>query len=387
MSPDRSPDGTDGWRYRPGFLSDTGRMRERNEDAFDLYVPEPGVERVGLAEAFFAVADGMGGHEAGDVASDHAIRVLRSAFLETPEAVDGVEAWLDAVFHRIHDELRDAGRDGGGGRGMGSTLTVAVVDGESLTVGHVGDSRLYRLREGCLQQLTEDHSWVAEQARQGLLTEDEVEQHADRNVLTQCLGIGPELDVFFLRDEVRHGDRYAISSDGLHGEVDRESIERALIEEGLPQDAARRLVGLANAAGSPDNVTVVVFDTLRRNLAETTSEPIAGQAKQRTPKVGSGAARWLIGGGVFALLVGLALGARAFVRPGDDPAASSSPVAADTAAALSPDPMRSPDPSTPLSIETDTLENPRPVVETEPVPATPPSADEASSSSEGEDTP
>ncbi len=384
MSPERATPGTNGWQYRPGFLSDTGQVRERNEDAFDLYVPEAGAESAGRAEAFFAVADGMGGHEAGDEASGHAIRALRSAFLETPVVVDTAEEWLDGLFHRIHDELRESGRDGGG-RGMGSTLTVAVVDGGSLAVGHVGDSRLYRLRDGRLQQLTEDHSWVAEQIREGLLTEDEAERHTEKNVLTQCLGLGSQLDVFVLREEVRHGDRYVISSDGLHGEVDRATIERVLIEEGLPQDAARRLVGLAKAAGSPDNVTVVVFDTLRRNLAATASEPIAGQAS--APKTGSRAARRLIGGGAFALLVGIALAGRAFVRPGDDPAAASSPAVADTAAAISPGPPRSTAPSTPIPIEADTLENPRPAAGTEPVPATPPSSAEASSSSEGEDTP
>lgn len=324
------------WRYRPGFLSDVGLVRERNEDAFELYVPGPGSGGTGRGEAFFAVADGMGGHEAGDVASRMAIRSLRAEFHEPPASEETLETWLDGLFRRVHHRLLDAGRDGGAERGMGSTLTVAIVDDESLVIGHVGDSRLYRLRDGVLQRLTEDHSWVAEQIRQGLLTEEEAERHADRNVLTHCLGIGADPKAVVSREPILHRDRYLLSTDGLHGEVDPWTLERVLIEEGNPQDAARRLVGLAHDAGSPDNVTVVVFDTLRRDLVETAAHPVA-------PAVRPPAARWAIGGGALALVAGLAIGARALVRPAAVPDAPA-PVPAGPAAPPAADSVGSPAP-------------------------------------------
>lgn len=310
------------WRYRPGFLTDRGRARERNEDAFDLYVPDLDTDH---PFAWFAVADGMGGHDAGDVASRYVTSALREALLaELEPGEPDPGAFLERLFQRIHRDLVALGGETAAGRGMGSTLTVALVHGDALTVAHVGDSRLYRLRDGRLEPRTEDHSWVAEQRRRGLLTEAEAERHAERNVLTQCLGLGGPLDVFLSRGRVRHGDRYLLASDGLYNEVDADTIHRVLAEEGDPQRAARRLVELANAAGGSDNVTTMVFDVLEKTPGDTVAEPVASEA---APAAG-GPSKWLIALGALVVAGGLAMGARGLLVP-----ASPTPVPADTVAA------------------------------------------------------
>jgi protein phosphatase len=231
---------------RTAGLSDTGRKRRQNEDA---YVCEP---------PLFAIADGMGGAQAGEVASG----LAAAAFEEGAAAIQGeegaaivVRAANARIFERaVHDPAV---------AGMGTTATVAVVDegAAAVTIAHVGDSRAYLYRNGALEQLTTDHSLVGELVRSGRLTEDEAAVHPHRSVITRALGTDADVEVDTRRVEVVPGDLILLCSDGLSAMVRDEEIVRVLGATGAaPRDAAEALVSAANAAGGEDNVTVVLFE-------------------------------------------------------------------------------------------------------------------------------
>lgn len=249
---------------RVGFVSDTGRTRERNEDAYALHLGYRGEPNHAPVDAFFAVADGMGGHECGDVASRYVADAVHDALTagaaDFPSTGAEIGGWIEAAVQRVNRGLIELASESGTARSMGSTLTLAVLWRRTLFLAHVGDSRCYRLRAGVLRQLTEDHSWVAEQQRAGLLSAEEAAVHPNRNWLTQCLGIDREPRVFQLEQPVVDGDRYLLCSDGLHGVLDDARLLAVLAEGTEPQPTARRLVELANDAGGPDNVTAIVFD-------------------------------------------------------------------------------------------------------------------------------
>lgn len=269
------------WLLRVGFLSDTGLSRERNEDALALFVPYGSERSTAAVDAYFLVADGMGGHEAGDVASRLAAERVAAA-LEMPDDGEAVPPRLERVFRDLNRELVALAAERGLARGLGTTLTVAALSDTTLHLAHIGDTRCYRLRAGDLEQLTDDHSWVAEQLRSGHLTAEEAVGHPQRNVLTRCLGTNREPELLSASHEVRDADRYLLCSDGLHGAVDDTLLHRVLREEHMPQAAARRLVDLANDAGGDDNITAVVVDISTRDAgtasgasAETTLRAVA----------------------------------------------------------------------------------------------------------------
>jgi PPM family protein phosphatase len=201
------------------------------------------------------VADGMGGHQTGEVASQRAVSVFRSslqrskahppAALARAAQAANLEIYAHALEHPEH-------------RGMGTTLTAVLVDDQVALVGHVGDSRAYLVREGRIEQLTHDHSWVADRVRQGLLTEEEARRHRWRNVITNALGATATFKLDLQHFEVRVGDRLLLCSDGV-SMVLPDELMRAIIERHDPQEAADRLLAEANERGSPDNVTAVVL--------------------------------------------------------------------------------------------------------------------------------
>lgn len=274
------------WRLEVGFLSDRGRVRERNEDAYAVFLPYAGEENRAPVDALFAVADGMGGHDAGDRASRFVADAVEATFAAWSEGpvreIPDIPTWIERLMQEIHGELRSLAVEGGRPRGMGSTLTLAVLRDGRLHLGHVGDSRCYRLRDGSLEQLTPDHSWVAEQRRAGMLSAEEEANHPRRNLLTRCLGIGTDLHAFRATEALVDGSRYLLSSDGLHGVLPDAVILDVLRREAAPQHAARRLVELANEAGGEDNVTAIVFD-VRRAPALATTEPGASGPSPAEP--------------------------------------------------------------------------------------------------------
>ena len=243
---------------RAAGLTDTGRRRLRNEDAFVCDPP------------FFAVADGMGGARAGEIAARLAAGALeeRAAFAEGEE---GVVDLIVEANRRIWDRaVADPAT-----AGMGTTVTAALVDETGrIALGHVGDSRAYRLRRGALEQLTTDHSLVAELVESGVLTPEEAEVHPQRSAITRALGTEPSVEVesFTVQGEV--GDVYLLCSDGLPTMLADGDVVAAIEQSGRdPVAAAEALVAAANARGGEDNITVVLFE-----LEEGEPEPSAAPA-------------------------------------------------------------------------------------------------------------
>ena len=231
-------------------VTDTGRRRRHNEDS---YVCEP---------PLFAIADGMGGAQAGEVASRLAASVLNEWTLGDPEADERGEARIAELIQEANRRVFQRSNEDAAASGMGTTMTVALVDDEAGTVaiGHVGDSRAYRVRDGELEQLTEDHSLVNELLKSGRLSPEEALSHPQRSVITRAIGTEPDVDVDTFTVDARTGDLFLLCSDGLTDMISDEEI-LGLVErgEGDLETAARRLVEAANRSGGGDNITVVAF--------------------------------------------------------------------------------------------------------------------------------
>jgi protein phosphatase len=219
-----------------------GRRRRRNEDA---YVVEP---------PLFAVADGMGGAQAGEIAARIAVTVLR----ESPDTrSETVVELIKEANRRVYEAA--AGDDARSG--MGTTITAALVEDDTVQIGHVGDSRAYRVRAGRLEQLTDDHSLVAELVRSGKLSPEEADIHPQRSVITRTVGTDPDVDVDTFSVDARPGDVFMLCSDGLTTMVADESIgEIVERNRGDLDKAARALVDAANKGGGEDNITIVLFE-------------------------------------------------------------------------------------------------------------------------------
>lgn len=233
-----------------GSRTDIGCVREHNEDS--LIVAPP----------LFAVADGMGGHAAGEIASEVAVRSLAN---NAPKRAD-TEALSAAVMYAnyaVIDAARQKGRTG-----MGTTLTAAILDGERLALAQVGDSRAYLLHHGHMQQLTRDHSLMADMIEAGELTPEEARVHPQRSVITRALGSDPNMRPDLYEISVSPGDRLLLCSDGLTTMLDDDKIERLLLHNRDPQRCAALLVNEAISAGGHDNITVVVVD-IEGNAART----------------------------------------------------------------------------------------------------------------------
>ena len=238
-------------------LTDVGRQRQSNEDAY--------LER----EPLFAVADGMGGARAGEVAA----RMAVEAFDDSPEPGARPEELLRGVATEANRRIYEMAQGDSEHAGMGTTLTAALVEGREVAVGHVGDSRLYRLRDGRLERLTEDHSLVEELVRQGRLTPEEAETHPQRSIITRALGPEPSVEVETFTDVARAGDVYLICSDGLSGMVAEDEMAAILERSGTLDEAAKRLVEEANRAGGRDNITVILFRFESEGEDEAEDEP------------------------------------------------------------------------------------------------------------------
>lgn len=227
-----------------GAASDVGRVREGNEDAF--IVNEP----------LFAVADGMGGHVAGDVASALAVQVITEGTADrelSPEMLEGLLARAnEAIWTQAHSNDQLAG--------MGTTCTVLLIDGSKAHLAHVGDSRAYLLRAGRLSQLTDDHTLVARMVKEGRIRPEDADRHPQRNVITRALGVDESVPVDHVELDLQDGDRILLCSDGLTSMIGSTQIESILDSTDDPQEAADRLVAAANEAGGEDNITVLVVD-------------------------------------------------------------------------------------------------------------------------------
>lgn len=224
--------------------TDIGKLRKQNEDAawFDE------------ARAVFAVADGMGGHLAGEVASRMAIEAVQRMARENERP--GIAALREAVAC-AHETILAHAQDHIECAGMGTTLSVLWLGENYAYIAHVGDSRIYRLREGSLTQITQDHSLVEELVRAGLITREQARTHPRRNIITRALGTHGENEPDLLVTDVQDGDVFLLCTDGLTGMVPDDEIERTLRDCGI-EAAADRLLALALDAGGRDNVTLIL---------------------------------------------------------------------------------------------------------------------------------
>lgn len=235
-----------------GTATHTGLVRAVNQDRI-----------VAVAGRLYGVADGMGGHRAGEVAAEIAAARLGT---DAHAAVTVDAAWLLRSIQAVNGAVFEQSMSDGALAGMGTTITALVLsetgDDPSVGIANVGDSRTYRLRAGELELLTEDHNVVAELVREGAITEEQARTHPRRSVMTRAIGVEPTVDVDILEVLVAVGDRFLLCSDGLHGFVAEQRIAGALRRLADPAEAARELVQLALAAGAPDNVSVVVVDVV-----------------------------------------------------------------------------------------------------------------------------
>lgn len=231
--------------------TDVGRVRKANEDHFFADANE--------YRGLFIVADGMGGHAAGEIASQMAVDIIADDLadlndLESAEAFEKVAHSMRranrAVFERSAAEYEKFG--------MGSTASVLVLADERFIVGHVGDSRIYLLRDGELRMLTHDHSVVQEQVDAGLITPDEARNHRQSHVITRCVGMYPDVEPDISDGEVRVGDVYLLASDGLTGMIEDWRLHQLLSSRVPPARMVDALIAEANARGGMDNITAVV---------------------------------------------------------------------------------------------------------------------------------
>ena len=245
-------------RVEAAGATDAGQVRSANEDAYLV------------GESVFAVADGMGGHLAGEVASATALEPIRrldgKVFQDAAEAVKSLrEAVVEA-----NDEVSRMAADEPSYRGMGTTLTATMLEGPRLHVAHVGDSRAYLLRNGSFSQLTDDHTLVQHLVDEGQITREEAAHHPQRSIITRAIGVSNEVDVDSMTLDLEPGDQVLLCSDGLTGVIEDEQIAEELVRGESTEETLRRLIDLANEGGGPDNITTIL---LRASDPEHADEP------------------------------------------------------------------------------------------------------------------
>jgi protein phosphatase len=253
-------------------ITDVGRKRRHNEDAYLL-----DVER-----GLFVVADGMGGHAAGEVASRITVESIQEYLALRDD--EGESTWpfgfnnrysmegnlLATAIKKANERVIRAVLNRPELKGMGTTVVAALFDAERATLVHVGDSRCYLHRRGELRRLTDDHSWVQEQVNAGILTPEEATTHPLKNVVTRALGGSPNVLPDLMEIPFEAGDSFLLCSDGLTGMMSDEEISSILASDGSPESRVRTLVDLANDRGGVDNITVLLIDVLPRGASKAT---------------------------------------------------------------------------------------------------------------------
>jgi PPM family protein phosphatase len=241
--------------------TDVGRQRQTNEDDFVQSPP------------FFAVADGMGGAKAGEVAA----RIAAEAFEQERRGDEPPEAQLERIARAANRRIYELATKDESRRGMGTTLTAAVVSDREVSIGHVGDSRAYRFRDGRLEQLTRDHSLVAELERTGQISPEAAENHPQRSIITRALGPERDVEVDTYTLPVRADDVFLLCSDGLTGMLSDEEVGSILGRAASLDDAAEALVRAANQSGGRDNITVVLFRVVDDESGDGEGDTLSGQ--------------------------------------------------------------------------------------------------------------
>jgi PPM family protein phosphatase len=243
-------------RLKHSARSDVGMIRSGNEDNFDA--------NVNANRGLFIVADGMGGHAAGEVASLMAVQTVMQELSDLRDIDDAGKAAaklgdaLRTANRNIHDRtLAESDK-----QGMGTTASVLVVDEKHYLIGQVGDSRVYLLRDGALVQLTKDHSYVQEQVDAGFLTPEQAKYHPYSNVITRCVGASHDVEPDVYKGDTKPGDVFLVASDGLTGMVDDRRIHTLLMSRAEPERKVHSLISEANGRGGLDNITAIVVHVL-----------------------------------------------------------------------------------------------------------------------------
>jgi len=243
-------------RLKAAARSDVGMIRSGNEDNYD--------SDVNANRGVFIVADGMGGHAAGEVASLMAVQTVMQELAELREIDDGGAAAnkmagsLRLANRNIHDRtLAESDK-----QGMGTTASVLVIDEKKYLIGQVGDSRVYLVRDGLLTQLTKDHSYVQEQVDAGFLTPEQAKYHPYSNVITRCVGASSDVEPDVYKGDTKAGDIFLVASDGLTGMVDDRRISQLLMSRAEPDRKVHSLISEANGRGGLDNITAIVVHVL-----------------------------------------------------------------------------------------------------------------------------
>jgi PPM family protein phosphatase len=236
-------------------------IRSGNEDNFAVDANE--------TRGVFIVADGMGGHAAGEVASEMAVQIVQRELaplrdLDDEEVVQLVASTLKRANRAIHDRtITEVDK-----QGMGTTASVLVLSGERYLVGQVGDSRVYLLRDGSFSQLTKDHSYVQEQVDAGYLTPEQARYHPYSNVITRCVGASADVEPDIYRGEARAGDLFLVASDGLTGMVDDRRLAQLLSSRAEPERKVQALISEANGRGGLDNITAIIVQVLETGASK-----------------------------------------------------------------------------------------------------------------------
>ena len=253
--------------FRAFGLTDIGRKRKHNEDSFVI----------DLGEGLFVVADGMGGHAAGEVAAKIAVDTIEEFIIDTSQKMESTwpfqynHQWrfnsnrLAVAVEKANERVISAVAKQPSLKGMGTTLVGGILNGAGMSLAHVGDSRAYRRRSGELRRLTDDHSWVHEQIVTGLLTEEEAKSHPLKNVVTRALGGGPTVLPELQEFDLQPGDQYLFCSDGLTTMLSDEEISEVLGAGGEPEAICRDLIERANEKGGLDNITTILVEVGDRN--------------------------------------------------------------------------------------------------------------------------
>jgi serine/threonine protein phosphatase PrpC len=258
---------------RAAKLTDVGQARPHNEDYVDFSIPSD-PRQLALKGSIFMVADGMGGHQAGEVASKGAVEAAIAHY--QADTSHDVGTSLVRAFRAANQQLHTQAEGDASKGGMGTTLVAAVILGRKVYVANVGDSRAYLINNRSITQITEDHSWVEEQVRAGLLNEEQARRHPQRNLVTRALGSKPAVEVDLFEGEIAAGDTLLLCSDGLTGRVADQEIAN-IVREQPASEAARQLVALANERGGNDNITVLIISAEEATPTVRAPLPSAGK--------------------------------------------------------------------------------------------------------------
>jgi serine/threonine protein phosphatase PrpC len=314
------------WDLEAVKLTDVGRARSHNEDTLDYYVP-PDPRQRERKGVICLVADGMGGHQAGEVASQGAVELVIGQYYG--DTTHDIGTSLVRAFRAANQLIYDQAQADSSKAGMGTTLVAAVILGRKVYLANVGDSRAYLVNKAGIVQITEDHSWVEEQVRAGLLTQEQAARHPQRNLLTRALGTKPTIEVDLFQGELGEGDTLLMCTDGLTGRVEDREIA-AMVREHPHEEAARLLVALANERGGQDNISVLIVGDREETptVVAPPPVPLKGQSARAFPLVlilvAVAGALVLVLGGLF--VVPRLLGSRATPTPTASPVVPSATI-------------------------------------------------------------